>query len=130
MPIPGFQVIENWWMPVNGGPSAQGSLVDALRYISPTGETGTAWGYIARLVALAAQRGDALDDELLGGPVIEEALAIQAIMPSCPNVFARNLGKRSPALKAWWDNFLLRMIAGVDLFEPNWYFWNPLWEVS
>lgn len=130
LPIPGFQVIENWWMPSNGGPSAQGSLAEALNYISPTGETGTAWGYIARLVARRARDGQAVDYKAICQQVFEELLEFQAQPPSCPDLFATGIKNTYPGLRLWRNNFLKRVTVGVDAFKDAWYQWNEFWDVE
>ena len=129
LPIPGFQFIENWWMPVNGGPSAQGTLAEALTFVAPTGETGTAWGYIARLVALQAREGTPIDLEDIARKVFAELLEFQAQKPNCPDLFAKRLRKSHPGFAQWRDYFVDRLAVGVDAFYDNWYFWNENWEV-
>ncbi|MCH9637720.1 MAG: hypothetical protein K0U16_07235 [Gammaproteobacteria bacterium] len=130
LPIPGWQEAGNWWMPANGGPSAQGSLADALTYVSPNGETGTAWGYVARLAARAARDGVSLDLEYIANQVLEEALAFQAVPPNCPNISDPASWNKYPVFKTWYDNFLKRLEHGLSAFEAGWYHWNPYWEVS
>jgi len=128
LPIPGFQLIENWWMPVNGGPSGQGSLAEALTFVGPGGETGTAWGYIARLVALQARSGTPLDIGAVCTQVFNELLNFQVQKPLCPDLFSK-IKKTHPALAQWRDYFVERVATGIEAFEDNWYFWNDAWDV-
>lgn len=130
LPVPGFQLIENWWMPNDGGPSGQGTLADALRYVNAgTGATGTAWGYVARLVARRARDGNPIDVDEIALLIYEELAEMQATPPSCPHPLDKKAMKNAPAFKAWWDSLTERIGAGIDAFEDNWYFWNEYWEV-
>lgn len=131
LPIPGWQDWGNWWMPVNGGPSAQATLADALRYVSPSGQTGTAWGYVARLVARYARDGVEFDEDVvreIGATLYEEIAAMQAKSPACPDPLNNEALKGSPTFKLWWEYLIARLAIGIYDFEDGWYFWNQHWE--
>lgn len=133
LPVPGYQVWGNWWMPADGGPSAQGTLADALRWISPTGETGTAWGYVARLVARMARDGGEIDEDTIrqfGSQIYAELAEMQAVMPRCPDPLNNAALKNNPNFKLWWEYLILRLGVGIYDFEEAWYNWNQYWEVQ
>lgn len=135
LPKPGTQEVLSWWMPVNGGPSAQAPLAIALGWLVADEQgnpiTGTAWGYIARMVATKKRWGEPLDEEAIEEICLlvwEEMLVFQAVMPNCPSPLDEAAMKNSPAFKKWWRTFVDRVKFGINKFKSNWYVWNPLWE--
>jgi len=136
LPKPGTQKELLWWMPENGGPSAQENLALALTWLvndehfNPV--IGTAWGYIARLVARRKRDGLKIDKEGVEEIcliVYEEMLQFQAVLPTCPNPLDANALKNTPAFAVWWKLFVDRVEFGIKAFEFNWFFWNINWEV-
>ena len=131
LPIPGYQEWGNWWMPVNGGPSAQGTLADALRYVSPTGQTGTAWGYVARMTARMARDEVPVDEDVIremAANLYDEIAEMQARAPRCPDPLNKQALKNNPNFKVWWEYLVLRVAVGVYDFEDGWHTWNQYWE--
>jgi len=91
---------------------------------------GTAWGYIARLVARRARDNQPIDAEEIALVVFEEAQKMQDGTPSCPHPFDVNAMKNHPALQQWWNGFVGRVASGIEAFEDAWYLWNPYWQIS
>lgn len=134
LPIPGSQQLLRWWMPLNGGPEAYPTLFDSLTAqdtaILP-GTTqavpmmGTAWAFIARLVARDARDGRSVDPVEYATKIMLEASQLQEHPLNCDLMRPNTWG---PAMREWWENFLLRVEVVVDMFAGNWHEWNPFWN--